>query len=160
MDTAQEPSGTDMAVEVVAGLERLIRLFRSLSTPSELSLTAAATLATLARSGPRRLTWLATNEGVTQPGMTQVISRLQDAGLVERAADPADGRAVQVQITALGVTTLAGRRAARAQRLVGMLSQLTPAERSALAAALPAIDALTSLGLQPESRAMAAASAP
>jgi DNA-binding MarR family transcriptional regulator len=149
-----------MAVQVVAGLERLIGLFRSLSTPSELSLTAAATLATLERSGPRRLTWLAATEGVTQPGMTQVISRLQDAGLVERVADPADGRAVQVRITALGLTTLAGRRAARAQRLVGMLSQLTPAERSSLAAALPAIDALTSLSVQPDRHAVAGAPTP
>jgi DNA-binding MarR family transcriptional regulator len=155
MHNTQQPSDDRLAVEVVAGLERLITLFRSLNSPSELSLTAAATLATLERSGPHRLTWLAASEGVTQPGMTQLISRLQDAGLVERVADPADGRAVQVRVTALGVTTLVARRAARAQRLVGMLSQLPPTQRSALAAALPAIDALTSLGLQPDSRAVA-----
>jgi DNA-binding MarR family transcriptional regulator len=87
--------------------------------------------------------------------MTQLISRLQDAGLVERVADPADGRAVQVRITALGVTTLAARRAARAERLVGMLDQLPAAQRAALEAALPAIDALTNPALQPDSRTVA-----
>jgi DNA-binding MarR family transcriptional regulator len=150
MNSVTEPVGSDLAAGVVAGLERLITLFRWLSSPTELSLTAVATLATLQRSGPCRLTWLAASEGVTQPGMTQLISRLQDAGLVERAADPADGRAVQVRITALGLTTLATRRAARAERLVGMLSQLSPAQRAALTAALPAIDALTRM--QPDTR--------
>ncbi|MBO0816571.1 MAG: MarR family transcriptional regulator, partial [Actinobacteria bacterium] len=38
-----------------------------------MSLTAAATLATLDRSSPRRLTALAAHEGVTQPAMTQLV---------------------------------------------------------------------------------------
>src|SRR5580658_3801708 len=106
-----------LAAGVAAALERLIGLFRSLSPASGLSLTAAATLATLERSGPCRLTWLATREGVTQPAMTQLIARLEDAGLVDRAADPADGRVVRVGITADGRATLAGRRAVRAGRV-------------------------------------------
>jgi DNA-binding MarR family transcriptional regulator len=131
-----------LAAGVAATLERLIGLFRSLSPASGLSLTAAATLATLERSGPSRLTWLATREGVTQPAMTQLIARLEDAGLVERAADPADGRVVQVRITDDGRAMLAGRRAVRAERLAGLLDRLSPDEREALAAALPAMDAL------------------
>ena len=51
-----------LAAEVAAGLERLIGLFRWLSPPSGLSLTAAATLATLERGGPRRLTALAARD--------------------------------------------------------------------------------------------------
>lgn len=131
-----------LAAGVAAVLERLIGLFRSLSPASGLSLTAAATLATLERSGPARLTWLATREGVTQPAMTQLVARLEDAGLVGRAADPADGRVVQVRITADGQATLAGRRAVRAGRLAGLLERLSPDEREMLAAALPAMDAL------------------
>jgi DNA-binding MarR family transcriptional regulator len=131
-----------LAAGVAAGLERLIGLFRSLSPASGLSLTAAATLATLERSGPSRLTRLAGREGVTQPAMTQLIARLEDAGLVDRAADPADGRVVQVRITADGRAMLAGRRAVRAERVAGLLDRLSPDERAALAAALPAMDAL------------------
>jgi DNA-binding MarR family transcriptional regulator len=131
-----------LAAGVAATLERMIGLFRSLSPASGLSLTAAATLATLERSGPCRLTWLAVREGVTQPAMTQLIARLQDAGLVERAADPADGRVVQVRITVEGKAMLADRRAVRAERLAGLLDRLTPDEHEALAAALPAMDAL------------------
>jgi DNA-binding MarR family transcriptional regulator len=133
-----------LASGIAAGLERLIGLFRSLSPPDGLSLTAAATLATLERSGPRRLTGLAVQEGVTQPAMTQLIARLQDAGLVRREADPGDGRVVQVRLTDQGRDTLARRRAVRAERLAVILDRISPQDRAALGAALPAIDALAS----------------
>jgi DNA-binding MarR family transcriptional regulator len=131
-----------LAGEVAAALGRLFGLFRTLSPPDGLSLTAAATLATLERSGPCRLTWLAAREGVTQPAMTQLITRLQDAGLVDRATDPADGRVTQIRLTEDGRATLARRRAVRADRLAGLLAGLTPGERDALAAAVPAMEAL------------------
>ena len=149
MDFSQEEAGPaldgTLAAGVAAGIERLIALLRWLSPPNGgLSLTAAATLATLERSGPCRLTALAAREGVTQPAMTQLIARLQDAGLATRASDPADGRAVAVRITAEGSALLARRRAYRAERLTGMLARLSAEDQAALAAALPAISALTS----------------
>ena len=129
---------------MAAGIERLIGLLRWLSPPSGLSLTATATLATLERSRPARLTALAASEGVTQPAMTQLIARLEEAALVTRATDPADGRAVEVRITAEGQALLARRRVYRAERLTGMLAELSPEQQVALAAALPAMEALTS----------------
>ncbi len=135
----EDPS---LAAGVAAALERLIGLFRTLSPPDGLSLTAAATLATLERSGPSRLTSLAVKEGVTQPAMTQLIARLQESGLVDRAADPGDGRVVQVRLTEEGRGLLARRRAVRAGRLAEILTRLGPEEQAALGAALPAMDAL------------------
>lgn len=126
---------------MAAELERLVALIRWLSPPG-LSLTSAATLATLAESGPWRLTALAAQEGVTQPAMTQLVGRLADAGLVARGTDPADGRVVRVQITEAGRDLVQQRRAARAERLSGLLARLTPADQDALAAAMPAIRAL------------------
>jgi DNA-binding MarR family transcriptional regulator len=76
--------------------------------------------------------------------MTQLIARLQDFGLVGRDADPADGRVVQVRLTEAGREMLARRRAVRAERLAVILARISPEDRAALAAALPAIDALTS----------------
>src|SRR5437899_6855436 len=111
-----------LAAGIAAGVERLIGLVRSLSPADGLSLTAAATLATLERSGPRRLTALAVQEGVTQPAMTQLIARLQDSGLVSREADEQDGRAVQVRLTGQGREMLARRRAVRAGRLAAILA--------------------------------------
>src|SRR5579875_274286 len=141
--------GEALALDVAAGIERLISLLRAISPPSGLSLTAAGTLATLERSGPSRLTTLAAHEGVTQPAMTQLVNRLQEAGLAGRGTDPDDGRAVEVRITADGRDLLARRRAARAERLAGLLAQLSPGDQAALAAALPAMDALTS-GQRPD----------
>ena len=150
----ENPSGA-ITLDALAGalttdLERILGLFRSLSPASGMSLTSAATLATLDRTGPSRLTWLAGREGVTQPAMTQVITRLEDAGLVDRTADPADGRVVQVRITADGKAMLGRRRAVRAERVAGLLDRLSPDERAALAAALPAMDALANVqGAEP-----------
>jgi DNA-binding MarR family transcriptional regulator len=132
------------AAEVAAGISRLLSLIRWLSPPG-MSLTTAATLATLAESGPTRLTALAVSEGVTQPAMTQLVGRLEEAGLAVRSADPADGRVVQVQITDAGRAVVADRRALRAERLSALLSRLSQADQDALAAALPAMNALTSL---------------
>jgi DNA-binding MarR family transcriptional regulator len=141
--SSHEPAAESaLAGKVAVALERLFGVFRSLSPADGLSLTAAATLATLERSGPCRLTWLAAREGVTQPAMTQLITRLQDAGLVDRAADPADGRVAQIGLTDDGRATLARRRAVRADRLAELLAGLTPGERDALAAAVPALGAL------------------
>src|ERR1700750_2517090 len=84
-----------LAAGLAADLERIFGLFRSLVPPSgSLSMTAATTLARLERTGPQRLTDLAAREGVTQPAMTQLITRLEDAGLARREARPAHGPGV------------------------------------------------------------------
>ncbi len=134
-----------LAAALAVDLERIVGLFRSLSPPSGLSMTAAATLASIERLGPQRLTLLAAREGVTQPAMTQLISRLEDSGLVRREPSQEDGRVVLVVITDEGRAMLARRRAARTERLTGIIAQLSPEHRDALAAALPALDALASV---------------
>ena len=42
---------------------------------------------------------------LTSGGMTKAVSRLETLGLVERRADPADGRGVLVRLTPTGVRT-------------------------------------------------------
>jgi DNA-binding MarR family transcriptional regulator len=134
-----------LAAGLAADLERIVGLFRSLSPASGLSMTAAATLAGIERLGPQRLTVLAAREGVTQPAMTQLISRLEDSGLARRKASPEDGRVVLVVITDEGRAMLARRRAGRTERLARIIAQLAPEHRAALASALPALDALASV---------------
>jgi DNA-binding MarR family transcriptional regulator len=144
----ESPPGTTLdtlAAALTADLERIVGLFRSLSPTSGLSMTATATLADLERLGPQRLTLLAARESVTQPAMTQLISRLEESGLVRREASPEDGRVVLVVITDDGRATLARRRAARTQRLTSIIAQLSPDQRAALASALPGLDALASV---------------
>jgi DNA-binding MarR family transcriptional regulator len=145
MEIAEGMAVEELALRLAGDLEQVLGLFRSLVQPSALSMTAGATLASLERNGPSRLTALATREGVTQPAMTQLVSRLQDAGLVSREADPADGRVVQVSITDAGKAMLARRRAKRAEGLAGVLGKLSAEHRAALAEALPALDALAAV---------------
>ena len=104
-----------------------------------LSLTAAATLARLQRSGPARLTELASAEGVSQPSMTALIARLADQGLVHRAADPHDGRAVVLTLTPAGGEVLAQRRAERTRQITGPLAGLSDDDVRRIADALPAL---------------------
>ena len=109
---------------------------------SGLSRTAASVLHRLSTAGPQRITELAAFEAIAQPSATTLVARLEAQGLATRAADPADGRAVLVSISPAGEALLAERRAARAAALDARLASLDPAERSALAAAVPLLTRL------------------
>ncbi len=114
----------------------------------ELSLTAASTLATLERTGPRRLTDLAASEGVAQPSMTAVVTQLADLGLAERRADSADGRVVLIALSQAGQHHLRAMRRAGASVLTVLIDQLPEQESAALSAALPALRRLLDLAAE------------
>ena len=112
---------------VAAGLDELTRLaMRRGGKPRDISFTTASTLSRLEHEGPRRLTSLATDEGVAQPSMTQLVQRLERQGLVERNRDPGDRRVVWVGITEAGRALLADRRARRAQELADAARHPSP----------------------------------
>jgi DNA-binding MarR family transcriptional regulator len=140
--TTAVPAGD---ARIAASFERLFALLRRLTPREDLSLTAASTLARLERSGPQRLTELITPEAVTQPAMTQLVSRLERDGLAVRGSDPADGRVVVVTITEAGREAVRRRRAARAAALSTLLRSLPAADRATISAALPALDRLGDL---------------
>jgi len=130
---------------IAEGLERLTTLIRAVSPIDELSLTTASTLYRLAVTGPQRLSDLATSEGVTQPAMTQLVSRLERQGLAERRGEPSDRRVVMVHVTPTGRQVLRDRQAHRANRLAELLAELPPDDEMSIAAALPALGRLTDL---------------
>jgi len=130
-------------------LERMVRLVRQLATAGDLGSSAAAVLSRLAREGPQRLTDLAAVEGLSQPGMTQLVSRLERDGLVRRTPSPADGRVVLVEVTGDGADLVARRRGERAVALTALLARLDPADRDAVRRALPALGRLTDLAFTP-----------
>jgi DNA-binding MarR family transcriptional regulator len=132
--------------ELAAALEQLVSMWRRLAVPGELSSTAAFTLARLSRDGPCRLTELAAHEKVSQPGMTQLVSRLEGQGLAERCSEPGDARVVKVAVTAAGEELIARRRAARAARFAEFFAMLPVPHQAALASALPALQLLAEAG--------------
>lgn len=111
----------------------------------DISLTAAATLGTLERNGPRRITELAASEGVAQPSMTALVTGLERSGLVERRRDPGDQRVVLVTLTRRGRDYIRGRRRAGAERFAELLAKLPADERQAVMAAAPALAHLADL---------------
>jgi len=113
-----------------------------------LGLTGASTLVTLERTGPRRLTDLAVNEGVAQPSMTVLVTQLEGLGLAERRRDPTDARVVLVAITEAGRNHLGTMRRVGASALTGLIDKLDEHQAAALAAALPALLRLTELAAE------------
>jgi DNA-binding MarR family transcriptional regulator len=140
------PDAGDLSVaDLTSTLEDFTRMFIRLPSVQRLSFTTLSVLHTLAGSGPKRLTELTASEQVTQPAVTQIVTKLERDRLVERHRDPSDGRAVLVHITTRGAAIVEGRRADRIARLAELTSQLTEAEQAALAAALPALARMVEL---------------
>jgi DNA-binding MarR family transcriptional regulator len=139
---------TDDAL-IASGFERLYEGLRRLTPRDGLSLTATSTLRRLVRSGPQRLCDLYAPEGITQPAMTQLVTRLEREGLAERGSDPADGRVVTVTITEAGRTVVERRRRGIADALAERLDRLPAEDRAAILAALPAMERLGDLIAEP-----------
>lgn len=105
---------------------------RFLTDRTDLSVSAMFAINRVRREGPLRLTTLAAKEGISQPSMTQLITRLERQGFLTRTADPEDGRVTLVGITEVGQDALADRRRLRRERLGELLETLTPDEQNAL----------------------------
>ncbi|WAL69134.1 MarR family transcriptional regulator [Amycolatopsis cynarae] len=133
------PDAELSVAELTAVMENFTRMSIRLPSVRRLSFTTLSVLHTLAGQGPKRLGDLTASEQVTQSAITQLVTKLEREGLVERRPDPSDGRAVLVRITPAGAAIVDGRRAERTAHLAELTARLTPAERSAIAAALPAL---------------------
>jgi DNA-binding MarR family transcriptional regulator len=125
----------------------LIPLVRYLSSPRTWRQIAAATdvaldraryvvLRAVAESEPVRTTALAEQVGVDPSTMSRHVSILERAGLVERVADPADGRATSLSLTAAGRDVMGRVRAARHDLITDVLADWNDDDRAQLASLL------------------------
>jgi DNA-binding MarR family transcriptional regulator len=135
------PRTATLAAELESALVDVWTLLLA-QAEGDLSRTSAAVLSMLSER-PRRITELATAQAVAHPTMTVAVQRLEARGLVTRERATDDRRATNVVITDAGREVLATRHAQRAAALAGRLAALTPEQRAALAAALPALQALS-----------------
>ncbi|UDY34229.1 MarR family winged helix-turn-helix transcriptional regulator [Dermatobacter hominis] len=123
---------------------RLARRLRQLSdarlTPSQHSV-----MTSINRHGPLTLGALAEVERVAPPTISRVVAKLESDGLVERRTDPTDGRIVRVVVTDSGADMLAAARSRKVAWLGEHLSQLSPEDRDAVAAAIGALERLVEL---------------
>ena len=121
---------------------KLGRSLRLRSTEGDLTPTQISVLFTTVRCGPVSMAELAELEGINPTLLSRAVGRLADAGLVERTPDPQDRRAASVQATAAGRRLRARTHRIRAVALRDELDGLDGAQREALQAALPALEAL------------------
>ncbi|WP_240659629.1 MarR family transcriptional regulator [Streptomyces sp. WAC 01529] len=148
MTTSQTNSPQDHldVSALISAIENFNRFYIRLPALQTLSFTTLSVLDTLNSRGPTRLTKLAKTEQISQPGLTQLVTRLEQDGLVERRADPTDGRAVLVHITDAGRQVGASRLEDRIRRLIPLVAQLAPEDQRAITEALPALSRLAELG--------------
>lgn len=129
--SARASLGVDL-LGVVARLNRLATQRTQLPLPW----AQARLLGTVDDQGPTRISELAALDHCSQPTMTMQVRRLEDAGLVTRTADPADARAVLIEITPSGIETLRRVRADRAGVIDPHIAALEDGDRQTLAAAV------------------------
>lgn len=130
--------------ELAQTLRELTLSFLRDAPRHDLSRAAAGVLSVLDRLGPQRITALAEREAVSQPSMTGLVQRLEAAGYLERSADPEDGRASLVSVTAKGVEALQARRRVHDRVIDDRLAELSAEDLRALAGAVPALQHLIS----------------
>ncbi|WP_438444770.1 MarR family winged helix-turn-helix transcriptional regulator [Gorillibacterium sp. sgz5001074] len=150
MDKQSNPTELNVA-EFALIFEELTRIIIRLPSTAKLSFTTLSVLHTLSRKSPMRLTELTANEQVTQSAITQLVTRLERDGLVERRPDPTDGRVVQVHLTERGLEVVHSRRMDRIAGLSRFMEGLSQEEKMAIAAALPAMKHLVERGSVPQS---------
>jgi DNA-binding MarR family transcriptional regulator len=122
----------------VGRLNRRIRIDGHESIPP-LQLSA---LVTVEEHGPLRLSELARREAVTAPTMSRVLAALDEQGLVVRNPDPQDARGVLITLSEVGAARLDEVRSHRTALVARRLTRLDEEQLAALAAAMPALEAL------------------
>lgn len=137
LPSAETSLGVDL-LGVVAKLNRLATQRTRLPLPW----AQARLLSTIDDQGPTRISDLAALDHCSQPTMTMQVRRLEDAGLVTRATDPADARAVLIQITPAGSETLRQVRADRATVIDPHIAALDEQDRQTLAAGVRVLNRL------------------
>ncbi|MFD5468270.1 MarR family winged helix-turn-helix transcriptional regulator [Kitasatospora sp. NPDC127059] len=145
MAAVESSDGLDVAA-LADALEQFTGMFIRLASVEKLSFTTLGVLHTLAGRGPLRLSELTASEQVTQPAITQLVTRLERDGLVRRGPDPTDRRAVLVHLTPAGRAVVDRRRGDRVARLTALTGHLDEHRRQSVAAALPALLEMAALG--------------
>jgi DNA-binding MarR family transcriptional regulator len=92
---------SELAARLRLVITRTARRLRQ-QAGTDLGPSQMAALATVERHGPLTPSELAEIERVQRPTATRIVGRLEEAGLVERVADPADRRSFTVSATAEG----------------------------------------------------------
>jgi DNA-binding MarR family transcriptional regulator len=121
----------DLAPRLRLAITRSARRLRQ-EAGGGLSPSQGAALAVIDRHGPLTPSELAARERVQRPTATRVLARLEEMGLVDRAADPADRRSSLVSVSPAGAALLDELRTRKDVFLSERLEALGPEDRATL----------------------------
>jgi DNA-binding MarR family transcriptional regulator len=129
-----DPAGDEALSEALMAVARQLRE-KSAETLAPWGITPAylRALRTLARHETMRLSELSDRLQIAPRTATEVVDALQAQDLVRRRPDPADRRAILVEVTERGTDTLAEIRATSGTEAGRVFARLGPADRAGLA---------------------------
>ncbi|MFD0256989.1 MarR family winged helix-turn-helix transcriptional regulator [Kitasatospora indigofera] len=131
-----------LLTDVVTRLRRALRSSIRTDYPWEsLPMAQIELLQTLA-AAPLRVGELAARQRLAPNTVSGLVSKLLDAGFVDRQPDPGDRRTARIALTDAGHRQLADWQYAHERRIADALGSLTPADRTAVMAALPGLESL------------------
>ncbi|GLY54139.1 MarR family transcriptional regulator [Lentzea sp. NBRC 102530] len=135
-----EPVALNQRLRVLVG--RLRRRLQDESSVDDLTAPQASALARLLLLGePSTASQLAGAERVKPQSMAKTLTALHEQGLIQRAADPSDGRRQLITLTPDGRAAAQGARATRIEWLTDALTQaLSESERQVIAEALTLLE--------------------
>lgn len=127
---APESTLSESAARLRLAIVRTARRLRqeAAGAAGELTPTTASALASVERHGPLTPSELAEIERVKRPTATRTLRLLGEAGLVDRAADPADRRSALVSVTAAGRERLRRLRSRKNAYLARRMRDLPPSD--------------------------------
>ena len=136
------PPASDLAALASHLRLSVFRASRALRRESQagISPTLLAALSTIERHGPMTAGALASHEQVRKPTVTRILAALVDEGLVERTADPMDGRVAWVQLTSAGRARMRSVRRRTDRYLAQRLQRLDAADLATLERAADVLD--------------------
>jgi DNA-binding MarR family transcriptional regulator len=134
-------TGGEAASRLRLAVTRTARRLRQ-EAGGDLSPSQSAALATIERHGPLTPSELAGREQVKRPTATRIIAGLEDAGLVERTPDPADGRSALIGATAAGRALVRRLRTRKTAYLARRIEVLEAEEVAALERAAEILERL------------------
>ena len=140
--SAKEPSDDEALSLQASRLEELLpRLLRRLFTLDPDHPVAEMPLAQLRAcsilmSGPRSMSVLSDEMGISVSAMTQIADRMERSDLVERVVGQEDRRQKNLQLTNYGAELMRSRREMRIRRAAAALKALMPEARETTLAAL------------------------
>jgi DNA-binding MarR family transcriptional regulator len=151
MDKTTPASKASDAVRLAMAVSRLRSRIRTESgvRSTGIPISQLAVLARIIDEGPTTAAALAAGEHVTQQAIAQSLATLKERGLVEKQADPGDGRKSLVTATAAGRELRESITASREEWLTQAVdAAVRPEERPLLAEAIELLERIADVKLQ------------